>query len=308
MNVQKIIIDTDPGIDDAMAIFFAGLSNKLDLVALTSVFGNVTLDNATRNAMVLAEILEQNIPVSRGFPKPLVQTPNPVSDYVHGDEGFGDIPARTPNAKEINIPADKYICELINANVGEIILCPVGPLTNIAMALRYDPTIVSKVKSVVIMGGGVFSGGNVTDFAEANIWNDPHAADEVFSADWEVTVIGLDVTQKVICVHAEFSALVNKAPIIGGFLEQATDFYIKFYKEAAGINGCQMHDPITVIATIYPELFTYEYHPIEVCLEPSKIGETRISKDNNRRLAKVAVEVDVDAVKKIFFDTIKTGF
>ena len=80
MNVQKIIIDTDPGIDDAMAIFFAGLSNKLDLVALTSVFGNVTLDNATRNAMVLAEILEQNIPVSRGFPKPLVQTPTPVSD------------------------------------------------------------------------------------------------------------------------------------------------------------------------------------------------------------------------------------
>ncbi|MDA8803257.1 nucleoside hydrolase [Amylibacter sp.] len=308
MNKQKIIIDTDPGIDDAMAVFFAGLSEKLDLVAMTSVFGNVTLDIATRNAMVLAEILNQNIPVSEGFSKPLVQRPNPVSDYVHGKEGFGDIPARLPKAKPTSVPADKYICDLINANIGEIILCPVGPLTNIAMALRHDPTITSKVKSIIIMGGGVFSGGNVTEFAEANIWNDPHAADEVFAADWEVTVIGLDVTQKVVCAHSDFSKLANKALVIGGFLAQATDFYIKFYKEAVGINGCQMHDPITVIATIYPDLFTYEYHPIEVCLEPSRIGETMISKDKTRRFAKVAVDVDIDAVKKIFFDTIETGF
>ena len=308
MTKQKIIIDTDPGIDDAMAIFFAGLSEKLDLVAMTSVFGNVTLNIATRNAMVLAEILNQNVPVSEGFSKPLVQSPNPVSDYVHGKEGFGDIPARLPKAKPTSAPADKYICDLINANIGEIILCPVGPLTNIAMALRHDPTITSKVKSIILMGGGVFSGGNVTEFAEANIWNDPHAADEVFAADWEVTVIGLDVTQKVVCAHSDFSKLANKAPVIGGFLVQATDFYIKFYKEAVGINGCQMHDPITVIATIYPDLFKYEYHPIEVCLEPSRIGETMISKDKKRRFAKVAVDVDIDAVKKIFFDTIETGF
>ena len=308
MNKQKIIIDTDPGIDDAMAVFFAGLSEKLDLVAMTSVFGNVTLDIATRNAMVLAEILKQNVPVSEGFSKPLVQRPNPVSDYVHGKEGFGDIPARLPKAKPTSVPADKYICDLINANIGEIILCPVGPLTNIAMALRHDPTITSKVKSIIIMGGGVFSGGNVTEFAEANIWNDPHAADEVFAADWEVILIGLDVTQKVVCAHSDFSKLVNKAPVIGGFLAQATDFYIKFYKEAVGINGCQMHDPITVIATIYPDLFTYEYHPIEVCLEPSRIGETMISRDITRRFAKVAVDVDIDALKKIFFDTIETGF
>ena len=308
MTKQKIIIDTDPGIDDAMAIFFAGLSEKLDLVAMTSVFGNVTLDIATRNAMVLAEILNQNVPVSEGFSKPLVQSPNPVSDYVHGKEGFGDIPAHFPKEKPTNLPADKYICDLINANIGEIILCPVGPLTNIAMALRHDPTITSKVKSIVIMGGGVFSGGNVTEFAEANIWNDPHAADEVFAADWEVILIGLDVTQKVVCTHSDFLKLANKAPVIGSFLAQATDFYIKFYKEAVGINGCQMHDPITVIATIYPDLFTYEYHPIEVCLEPSRIGVTMISKDKTRRFAKVAVDVDIDAVKKIFFDTIETGF
>jgi inosine-uridine nucleoside N-ribohydrolase len=237
-----------------------------------------------------------------------VQIPNPVSDYVHGEEGFGDIPAREPKSKELSLPAHEYICNLINANVGEIILCPVGPLTNIAMALRHDPTIAAKVKSIVIMGGGVFSGGNVTEYAEANIWNDPHAADEVFAANWEVTVIGLDVTQKVICAHSEFSELSRNVPIIGSFLEQATEFYIRFYKKAVGIDGCQMHDPITVIATIYPDLFRYEYHPIEVCLESPRIGETIICKDKKRRLAKVAVDVDIDAVKKIFFDTIKTGF
>lgn len=308
MKTAKIIIDTDPGIDDAMAIFFAGLSDKLDLIAMTSVFGNVTVDIATRNAMVLAEILKQDIPVAKGHGYPLVQIPNPVSDYVHGSEGFGDISAKVPNSKALDIPAHEYICQMINDHIGEIILCPVGPLTNIALALRYDPTIVSKVKSIVIMGGGLHSGGNVTEFAEANIWNDPHAADEVFAADWEVTVIGLDVTQKVVCPHSDFSALTLDAPIIGKFLEQATDFYIKFYKEAAGIDGCQMHDPITVIATIHPDLFTYEYHPIQVCLDTNKVGETQISNDAGRRAAKIAVDVNVDAVKKIFFNTIRTGF
>jgi inosine-uridine nucleoside N-ribohydrolase len=308
MSVEKIIIDTDPGIDDAMAIFFAGLCDRLDLIAMTGVFGNVTADIATRNAMVLAEILKQDVPVAKGAEVPLVQTPNPVSDYVHGVQGFGDMPAQTPKAKALDVPAPEYLCQLINDNVDEIILCPVGPLTNIALALRHDPSIVSKVKSIVIMGGGVYSGGNVTEHAEANIWNDPHAADEVFAADWEVTVIGLDVTQKVVCPHSDFVTLAKDVPVIGGFLEQATDFYIKFYKEAVGIDGCQMHDPITVIAAIYPELFTYEFQPIEVCLNSDRIGETKISSITNRRPAKIAVDVNIAAVKKMFFDTLKTGY
>ncbi len=305
---QKIIIDTDPGIDDAMAIFYAGLSDKIDLIALTSVFGNVTADIATRNALVLGDMLEQQIPVAKGAQTPLVQTPNPVSDYVHGVEGFGDIPAQTTTRHAVDKPAHEYLCDMINAHNGEIILCPVGPLTNIALALRHDPSITTKVKSVVIMGGGLYSGGNVTDYAEANIWNDPHAADIVFAADWQVTMIGLDVTQQVVCNHADFAAAAKDAPIIGGFLSQATDFYINFYREAVGIDGCQMHDPITIVACIYPELFKYEYHPVEVCVNSDKIGETRISTDSTRRDAKIAVGVDIEAVKKVFFDTIKTGY
>lgn len=305
---QKIIIDTDPGIDDAMAVFFAGLSTELDLIALTSVFGNVTSEVGTRNALVLGDILKQDIPVAKGASVPLVQAPNPVSDYVHGVEGFGDMPAQFTQRSAMDVPAHEYLCKLINENQGQIILCPVGPLTNIAAALNHDPSIVDKVQSVVIMGGGVYSGGNVTEYAEANIWNDPHAADEVFAADWQVTVIGLDVTQKVVCPHSDFEALKKSVPVIGEFLSQITDFYIKFYKEAVGIDGCQMHDPITVVACIRPDLFKYEYLPLEVCLNSDRIGETRISADSQRRQAKVAVDVDVDAVKKLFFDTIKTGF
>jgi inosine-uridine nucleoside N-ribohydrolase len=306
--IQKIIIDTDPGIDDAMAIFYAGLSDKIDLIALTSVFGNVTAEIATRNALVLGDMLKQEIPVAQGAAVPLEQTPNPVSDYVHGVEGFGDIPAQTTSRRPIDQPAHEYLCDLINDHDGEVILCPVGPLTNIALALRHDPTITSKVKSIVIMGGGLHSGGNVTEYAEANIWNDPHAADIVFAADWEVTVIGLDVTQQVVCTHADFADAAKDVPVIGGFLSQATDFYIKFYREAVGIDGCQMHDPITVVACIYPELFKYEYHPVEVCVNSERIGETRISTDSSRRAAKIAVGVDIEAVKKVFFDTIKTGY
>jgi inosine-uridine nucleoside N-ribohydrolase len=305
---QKIVIDTDPGIDDAMAIFFAGLSDELDLVAMTSVFGNVTAEIGTRNALVLGDVLKQPIPVAQGAAVPLVQVPNPVSDYVHGVQGFGDMPAQVTDRKAVKMPAHEYLCQLINEHVGEIILCPVGPLSNIAMALRHDPSITKKVKSVVIMGGGLHSGGNVTDFAEANIWNDPHAADEVFAANWEVTVIGLDVTQKVVCPHSDFSGLEKTVPVIGSFLSQITDFYIKFYKEAVGIDGCQMHDPITVIACIRPDLFKYEYHPLEVCLNSDRIGETRISRDSRRTNAKVAVDVDVEGVKKVFFDTINTGY
>jgi len=270
MNSQKIVIDTDPGIDDAMAIFYACFCDRLEVVGLTSVFGNVTTEVATRNALVLGDILDTPIPVAAGSTIPLVQAPNAVSDYVHGTEGFGDIPAQKTNRSAIDCSAAEYICRTINGNPGEIILCPIGPLTNIAHALRLDPSIASKVRSIVIMGGGLYSGGNVTNYAEANIWNDPHAANEVFAADWEVTVVGLDVTQKVVCPHS--------------------------------------HDPVAVIATVYPEYFKYEYHPIEIDLSAARSGATVISKDTNRRPAKIAVDVDVSAIKENFFQTLRKGF
>lgn len=307
MTPQKIIIDTDPGVDDAMAIFYAFLAPELEVVGLTSVFGNVTVDIAARNARVLVELAGQDVPVARGADKPLTITPNPVSAHVHGAQGFGDMPPRTPKTALITETSAEFIVRKINENPGEITLCPIGPLTNIALALQLDPTIAAKTKSVVIMGGGLELG-NITEFAEANIWNDPHAADQVFATDWDVMMIGLDVTQKITCGAPEFSRAARGAPILGGFLAEATDFYLKFYESVLGEPVCRLHDPSATIAIGNPELFTIENHALEVIVEGARVGQTIRSSDPGRRPVRVCMEVKSADVRELFLSTIETGF
>ena len=307
MTAQKIIIDTDPGIDDAMAIFYACLHPQIDLVGMTSVFGNVTLEIATRNALVLAELADQEIPVAKGAQKPLIQEPNGVSAHVHGAEGFGRMSARTSKGQAVAESAAAFICRMIHENPGEIILCPIGPLTNIALALQLDPSIATKVKSVVIMGGGIKKG-NVTDFAEANIWNDPHAADQVFAADWDLVMVGLDVTHQVSCDRADFARTTKAAPVLGGFLAEATEFYLDFYEGHYGKPECHMHDPTAVIAITDPQLFRIENHALEVIVEGERAGQTTLTAKSGRRPVRVCMGVDGAAVKELFLSTIESGF
>ncbi len=304
---HKIIIDTDPGIDDAMAIFYAALHPDIDIVGMTSVFGNVTADIAARNAIVLAEKVGQTIPVAKGADKPMIMAPNGVSDYVHGTEGFGTMPAQPITGKPIDEPAHEFICRMINEHPNEIILCPIGPLTNIAKALEHDPSIAAKTKAVYIMGGGLDTG-NVTEFAEANIWNDPHAADAVFAADWDITMVGLDVTTRVQCVPADFARLEASTPQIGGFLNEAVQFYMDFYASHYGKRGCDMHDPTAIIAITDPQLFTIETHALEVIVEGARSGQTMRSTDPSRPKHKVPMDVDAEGVKQRFLSMIETGF
>lgn len=304
--MHKLLIDTDPGIDDAMAIFYAGLHPDVQIVGMTAVFGNISVDIATRNAMVLAEMLGQDIPVARGAERPLVQPPHPVSDYVHGIEGFGDLPARHPKARPLDQTAAEYICATINAHPGEITLVPIGPLTNIAMALALDPSIAGKVKGVVIMGGGL-DRGNVTEFAEANIWNDPHAADAVFAADWPVTLVGLDVTMQVLALPPDFDRCATRAPVLGGFLRDITRFYMRFYTAQYGIEGAQMHDPTAIVAITDPQLFTVDNHALEVIVAGERAGQTVRAPGSGRRAVGVLSGVDADAVKERFLSVIETG-
>lgn len=304
MAQQKIIIDTDPGVDDAMAIFLAMLRPELNVVGLTCVFGNVTVEIATRNALVLAERVGRSIPVAMGANKPLVQSANQVSDHVHGVNGFGTMPAQTPKGKPIDETAAEFICRLVNDSPGEITLCPIGPLTNIALALQLDPSIAPKVKSVVLMGGAFGVSGNVTKFAEANIWNDPHAADIVFAADWQVTMVGLDVTGKINCSVDDFSMLASKSPILGGFINEAAQFYMDFYKTVLGYRTCLMHDAAAVIAIFRPDLFSYETHKLKVIVNGERIGETCVGDGSERRGIKICTDVQVMAVKNLFLDTL----
>ena len=298
----KLIIDTDPGVDDAMAIHYAFAHPDLDVLALTSIFGNVWVEQATRNALILAEQAAYPCLVAEGEAQPLVMPPNTPSHYVHGDEGFGDLPAMTPKGKPDPRPAYQVIVDYCRQYPGEVVLAPVGPLTNIAKLLEYDPEITGYVKKVVIMGGAVRCPGNVSDYAEANIWNDPHAADRVFAADWPVELIGLDITQKIKCHPEHFDQIAQSSPEIGGFLREISAFYIKFYQTVIGEYVCLMHDPTAIIAITNPDLITFEELPLEVVLEGEAIGQTRPSRDASRRPVRVAMAADGEKIRKTFLD------
>lgn len=304
MAPQKLIIDTDPGVDDAMAILFACAHPDLDLLGLTSIFGNVTVDVATRNALVLAELAKADIPVAHGAGKPLEQAPRPVAFEVHGAEGFGHVPPITPAGSPDGRSAAQFICDMVSAHPGEIVLCPIGPLTNLAEALRLDPAIASKVKSVTVMGGSVWAGGNASPHAEANIWQDPHAAETVFAAAWPITLVGLDVTHKVICTNTQFADLAEAAPTMGGFLNEISQFYFKFHDKVDGFYGCYMHDPSAVISILHPELFTTQRHPVKVVLGGEQAGQTVISEEPGRPAINVCSNVDAEQVKQVFLSTL----
>ena len=276
MAKYKMIIDTDPGVDDALAIAFAALHPEIELLGLTTVYGNVSVDQATQNAGYLLGLLDQKqVPVAKGEATPSVQTPHNFPDFVHGKNGFGDIDVAYPaDFKPIDEHAADFIVRMINENPGEIILVPIGPLANIGLALKKDPSIAQKVKQVVIMGGAAHVAGNVSPAAEANIWNDPHAAQAVFEAPWPIVMVGLDVTYQTIMPNEPMERIAAAAPKVGGFLQQICAFYANFYRNVAGFDGFSLHDPATVMYVTNPELFKTERGQIEVVKEGAGAGKT----------------------------------
>ena len=299
---QKIIIDTDPGIDDAMAIHMGFADPRLEIVGLTTIFGNVTGPQATRNALHLAEMAHYPAAVAGGAAVPLRRDPQPPADFVHGPEGFGDLPA--PDVARTADPRDaaRYLVESCAAAPGEIVICAVGPLTNLAAALALDTDITRTAARVVVMGGSAARHGNVSDCAEANIWNDPHAADAVFAADWDVTMVELDLTEKTRGKPDDFASIAGQSPIIGGFLRDATAFYFDFHQAKTGNRICFMHDPSALMAVTSPELFGFEATPISVVCEGEDIGRT-VTGAEGRRPVQVAMTVDSAAARRHFIET-----
>ncbi|MFQ5567112.1 MAG: nucleoside hydrolase [Paracoccaceae bacterium] len=298
--MTKLVIDTDPGIDDAMAILYAAAHPGLDLIGLTTVFGNVPVATATRNALFLAELAGLAIPVAEGAAVPLVQPAAPHPAFIHGAEGFGDLPPVRPAGRADPRPAGQFLAETAAAHPGEVTVCAIGPLTNLAAALALDPTIAGNVDRVVVMGGAVACPGNVSDAAEANIGCDPHAAAAVFAADWPVTLVGLDVTRQVTCTPGDFAGLARQAPVIGGFLDRAAQYYFRFYRRRRGVDGCHMHDPTAVIEITDPGLFETREAPLAVTLEGAAAGRTRIAPTG--RAVRVCLGVDATGVRTRFLE------
>ena len=300
----KLIIDTDPGIDDAMAIFYAASAPEIELLGLTTIFGNVTVEMATRNALRLIEAAGLDVPVATGAPVPLELPPFEPTSWVHGDEGFGDIPAETPKGKAIEESAAEFLVRMAREHKGELVLCPIGPLTNIALAIQIDPHFATNVARIVLMGGSYKEGGNITPHAEANIYHDPHAAEVVFASGAQIEMVGLDVTHQILCTKEDFQTMADAAPKLGGMLQEMSRFYLHFYETVGKFDGCSLHDPAAVIACTHPELFTTESVAITVSTEGEAMGETTRA-DDNRRATDVLMGVDDAAVKSLFIDRIQ---
>ncbi|MFM2622706.1 nucleoside hydrolase [Vibrio owensii] len=283
---KKIILDTDPGIDDAMAILFAEAHPDIDLMAITTVYGNATIDNATQNALYLKQKFGMKALVAKGADKPLVKAPVGATVVVHGEAGFGDVKAPSAlDVSAIDTPAYQFIIDSVRAEPGEITLVAVGPLTNLALALEADPEIVNLVKEVVVMGGAFGENdhrGNVTPFAEANIHDDPHAADKVFTASWPVVIIGLDVTEESFFTGQYLDQLREDAGEVGQFIWDVSRYYLKFYSEKVGMDGCHVHDPSAIAYVIDPELFTLRSGAVRVVTDGPAEGMT-IQKTDQRK-------------------------
>jgi purine nucleosidase len=249
-SVKRILLDCDPGIDDAMALIFALKSSRVKLEGISTIGGNSSINLTTQNALKILEIAgHPEIPVARGIEKPLLK----VLEYtgeVHGKDGLGDANLPSPRIKEISLHAVDFIINTIMDNPGEITLVPVGPLTNVAVAFLKEPRLKEKVKEVVIMGGAVTVPGNVTSEAEFNIFADPEAAKIVFHSGMPITLVGLDVTMKTLLTPQYLSEIEKINTPLVRFLGKIVKHYMRFYKEVMGVQGCGMHDPLAIAVAI----------------------------------------------------------
>jgi inosine-uridine nucleoside N-ribohydrolase len=274
---QKIIIDTDPGVDDAMAIQFALNSPELEIMGLTTIYGNVNLNLCTTNALRLLDLANRgDIPVAVGASKPLSRPFNGGVAFVHGDDGQGNVFRPESNLKPINQSAEDFIIEQVKKYPNEVILAPLGPLTNLALALQKAPEIQNLVKEVVIMGGNFFSPGNASPAAEANILNDPEAADIVLGADWRMTMIGLDVTESTLLTSKDAQEIRAASDSdLNKFVSNAYVFYEEFNTTNNKIDGSFLHDSAIIAYMIEPSIFSGEYFPIRVeTQEGMSLGKT----------------------------------
>lgn len=286
---MKLIIDTDPGIDDAMAIALAHAMPQINLIGLTACFGNTFAAQSSRNARYLCDFMGFSVPVAEGAALPYGEADYTPSANVHGPEGLGDMETVPQIGKNTEQTAAEFLVEMAAKHKGELVVCAVAPLTNIADALKLDPSFATNIKELVIMGGAYKHNGNITPYAEANIFHDPKAADVVFASEMPIKMIGLDATMLTLLTPHDFHQMAMAAPKNGGFIEHISKYYLEFYRSVGVTNGCPMHDATAVLACTHPEKFTFEKVGLRVIVSGDEIGQTIA--DESRPPVEVAVSV-----------------
>lgn len=306
MERRKIILDCDPGHDDAIAIMLAGKSPFIDLLGITVVAGNQTLEKTVRNALNVCQHLDIQVPVHSGCGQPMIRDRQMIADDIHGETGL-DGPAFQELTKEKESKHGvQFIIDTLMESNGDITVVTAGPMTNVAMAMRMEPRIIPKIKEVVLMGGS-YGLGNVTPAAEFNIIADADAAHVVFTCGRPVTMVGLDVTRKVLClpeVVERMDKVGNKASRL--FVDLMT-FFNKSQKEVFGWAGGPLHDPVTIAYLIDPTVLTTKAMYTEIDIRSTQsYGRTNCEFFGyNKKEPNSNVAVDIDVEK--FWDIIEEG-
>jgi purine nucleosidase len=261
---KRILIDTDPGIDDALAILLALASPELSLEGLSIVHGNCSLEQAVRNGLSILELAGAgHIPLARGCELPLVQ-PSLLAPETHGNTGLGYAKLPEPQIQPIGQHGSDFLIEQVLSNPGEITLVAIGPLTNVALAIRKEPRFAKSLREIIIMGGAIRHEGNTTALAEFNTYVDPHAAHIVFHAGIPTTLVPLDVTYQCILMASDVERLMKINSPISKFIKDSTAFYMEYHDAWQGIQGCIINDPLALVLTFAPELCDYEDLPVDV--------------------------------------------
>ena len=244
--MTTVLLDVDTGIDDALAILTAALSNEIDLVGCTVTWGNVDVDQGARNTSEVLQLAGHgDVPIAVGAAGPRRGTPAVLSPEVHGDDGLGGCGDTAHEPTLASESAVELILRLSREHAGALEIVAVGPLTNLAAALDADPTLPGRIRQVTIMGGAALAPGNVSETAEANIWHDPEAAQVVFDAPWELTMVGLDVTMTSLITDAHRERLAAGGAV-GRFSAEILDFYLAYYEGYTGERASGNHDALAL--------------------------------------------------------------
>ena len=316
--MQRILIDTDPGVDDAFAIFLAMRSPELHVAAITTVCGNVPVAQATQNLLTILGVLDlDECPlIAQGAAEPLVK-PLVIATHVHGDDGLGNVsqlqsidntplhpPANAPISSESGVD---LILEMVARYPDELTIIALGPLTNIAKAIRKDAEKMQRLQKIVVMGGAFEEYGNVTTTAEFNIFVDPHAAHEVFQFDVPMHIVPLDATHQVILTGERLQAEIDKRDSpISNFLKDSTQACMEFYHQHVGFWGLHIHDALPIGMLTHPGYFESVDAYVQVETEGTltdgmTIADLRRERQPSNPNAQVCVKVAAEAFLDTFF-------
>ena len=310
-EVCRMILDVDTGIDDAMAILYALKRPGIKLEALTTTFGNTDIDTATRNTLAILELAGRgDIPVARGTGRSLLKPFVKGASHVHGENGLGEVALPGPGGRAVQEHASDLIIRMARENPGAITLCPVGPITNVALALAKAPEIATLLKRIVVMGSTIFHPGIQgisSPMADANFWNDPEAAQIVLRSGANITLVGMDVTMKVLLTAKMREAIATRGGTLGAKMMEIAEFYVASYARMyPGIDGCGLHDPLAVAIAEDPSLAKAEFMSVDIELAGALTRGQTVSDRRrtaiDRRNAEVCLGVDADRFAQRFVE------